>query len=448
MVRVELVIMSFIANPISEHEVRRQKYLEDFKSYVKQEAAQTEKHPISVSRRPDLFEYSPLIPSKFDLDSLNQERKSLAQRQQHLEAQSRYDAPQAPRAELSPSNVSRRKPINEPVVEYFPFGKPGAGAPLKKHTTLPQAQYEATPKMTLNKSPSYEAPRQTTNYDAQKRIEKEEQQKAYRELLNEQMMDKHRKEAIDKQRRMQEDQIEETRIRKQLEELEDERKREGLLRAPKPQAFESVPEAHEAPRKKRRAAESPTPMLDPSPVYRREAQSFASAKPLRPVHEKFRLSNDTSSQQAALQQMMNQMKAGAEAAKREHTEAIIEFDQLRLELKMKGEPSVMYQSPVAIASRRQLEPSRRWQLSDSKFIPLRQAGASALKSGQVHSDASQDYFDLSNQQAKHQLAKLDEMLRYQLRAGEPQTWVDDQAPLEESGPQDLHDMTSYMADRF
>jgi hypothetical protein len=424
--------MSFLANPVSEHEVRHQKYMEDFKSFVKQQS-QPLQRPTEAYAKPREAEYVPSFPVKYD-------------RGQQPETVQRAHPP----SDTSPGRAVRKKhAYEEPAEEYYPFGKPGAGAPLKNHATMsvPARQFDPSPQRTLNKSPSIEAPRQTVNYETQRRQEKEEQQRAYRELLNDQMQAKQRREANEKLRKQQEEQIEEARVRKQLEEIEEERRREESRNAPKPHI---EPEYHppEPPRNKRQRAASPTQRRDvpkyPSPQYLEPAAPAYASQP-RPHHEKFRLSNDTSAQQAALQSMMKQMKAGAEAAKRDNIEAIMEFDQLRLGLKMKGDSYRAYESPVAAASIRQLEPIRKWQQSESKFIPLRQAGASVLKPAQSTAEGSQDYFELSNQMAKEQLARLDEMLKYQLRTQEPQDWKDDQRPEE---IEDLGAITSYMAEEY
>jgi hypothetical protein len=63
----------------------------------------------------------------------------------------------------------------------------------------------------------------------------------------------------------------------------------------------------------------------------------------------------------------------------------------------------------------------------------------------AQSTAGQDYFELSNQMAKDQLARLDEMLKYQLRSQEPQVWEEDQSPEE---AEDLGAITSYMAEEY
>mmetsp|Transcript_1670 Transcript_1670/g.3582 ORF Transcript_1670/g.3582 Transcript_1670/m.3582 type:complete len:414 (+) Transcript_1670:33-1274(+) len=410
-----------------------------YKSHASQDPTASQRHQDYDSRPRDNFDsFSP----HYDLESLGREKQALAQRQQQLENKQRD--------EVSPSRAPRKKPVYEPVEEYFPFGKPGAGAPNKKHSVITSSRpYDPSPAKTMTKSPSYEASKPTSNYDVQKRIEKEEQQRAYRDMLNDQIMAKQRQDAADKQRRLQEEQIEEAKIRKQLDELNEDRRREAQLHAPK-QPFEPMPDNYEPPRKKRQQAVAQSPKAEPSQKaqsiqqYQREApQSYVSKS--RVPHEKFRLANDTTAQQYALIMIMQQMKAGAEAAKKEHTEAIIEFDKLRLELKMKGERTIsLYESPVALASRRQLEPSKGWQLSESKFIPLRQAGASVLRPDQLMHEDEQDYYELSSHLAKDQLAKLDEMLKYKLRTVEPQPWVDDQDPQENTGPQDLQELTSYI----
>jgi hypothetical protein len=205
--------------------------------------------------------------------------------------------------------------------------------------SMPARQFDPSPQRTLHKSPSNEASRPTVNYETQRRQEKEEQQRTYRELLNDQMQAKHKREANDKLRKQQEEQIEEARVQKQLEEIEEERRREELRNAPKTHV-EPVYQPPEPPRNKRQRAVSPIQRKDepqyPSSQYLEPAAPVYASQS-RPLQEKFRLSNDTSAQQAALQSMMNQMKAGAEAAKRDNVEAIMEFDQLRLGLKMKGD---------------------------------------------------------------------------------------------------------------
>jgi hypothetical protein len=115
--RVIFVIMSFLANPVSEHEARHQKYMEDFKSFVKQQSQPPLQKPTEAYGKPREAEYVPSYQTKYD-------------RGPQPETVQRAYLP----SEASPGRAVRKKhAYEEPAEEYYPFGKPGAGAPLKNH---------------------------------------------------------------------------------------------------------------------------------------------------------------------------------------------------------------------------------------------------------------------------------------------------------------------------
>jgi hypothetical protein len=432
---------NFLANPISEFEQRKKQFDEEYHSYMKRPDYTSKP---AVRKHPDANLY--LTPPARDFNddacftrSLDLRGPTTVKTEWQGQVKPKLGglrelAGERPRQE--DSNIFSRQPQLErskgnysaqsslaklphslqPPEEYFPFGRPRAGAPNRPVAERPQLTYAAKSMLGTRQAQGNPTPVQV-NYLAQERQAKERQREEMKRALEEQIeMKKARQEQIRRQQ-LAEDRREEERIGRELQEI-DSRIRREIMQGEMSKTIEDPPHP----------VASVMPLKPEKPVARAEEpvktmgmKRYASTNSLQRQTGVYRLQTEADKQSSSIKDMIENMKEKARRSKEYSTQGVMELERIKESLQLKSPHDTKYLSQKTNEPYTALQPDKRWYASDSKFVPVYRADG--FKSSEPSYKTfggwgisrpvliQSDYAGVESAEAKLQLTKLDELLK-------------------------------------
>ncbi|CAG9333500.1 unnamed protein product [Blepharisma stoltei] len=325
-------------------------------------------------------------------------------------------------------------PNNRPSEEYFPFGKPGAGAPNRDENgnivtkrpgnfmnSQPEPQHQNNPRSNGN------SPQPLRNEDYQNN--KQKQKDEWRKELQEQVLERQRQKEEQKQRKLLEEKIEEAKIMRELKELEHKYKKEIKFEKGEDTNSEfSEPFSQEPLPPKEREIEKPK-MEFQTKEYQEvkpQRQTIYDVKPRE--LEVWQSRSELVGQHNALREIITKIRQEASNSNNERIDAINELERLKNELRQKRiedeykskksmalsyqsnyyHPTIEPRSPFSLAAARNIT-------SRSQFVPFQKIKQSKtpppVRPLKVFTN---DYAEIESPEAKTQLANLDYLLKYKL----------------------------------
>lgn len=340
-------------------------------------------------------------------------------------------------------NDSNKRNNNE---EYFPFGRPGGGAPVRDSqgqivSKRPGNQFasnsDSSIKIPIGK------PQINWTHD-QQRVLRDQQKDEWKKSLLEQVQEKERIKQAEKNRKILEEKKEEEKIANQLHELEKQYKREirGEQGLPYEQDYYSSETKSEEKFEKPKISEKKTEKIEklkenPQPVIREieSLQPKASKKyEFNPIKfEYWKAKSELAVQHGNFKDVIDKLRYDADQAQIERNEAMIELDRFRDSLKMRTLDNDLKTQYRALSQNVSYNPSlgdrnnyyinsipkkdneiyNKVLNSESKFVPLVSAGHSVIGSF-VSAASKSDYEDIESTEVKNQLAELDLLLNYRI----------------------------------
>ena len=326
--------------------------------------------------------------------------------------------------------------------EYYPFGRPGGGAPFRDEngqiiSKKPKNQFTPNTDPVVNKPPGSK-PHANWTFDDHKAL-RDQQKDDWRKSLLEQVQEKERLKKEEKEKILRLEREEEEKISNQLHELEKKYKDEirgeqGL--PPEPQKY--VEKFERKPRNKNNNKipenindnfkESPQPLV-------KEIDFIQNQKPKAKVYEfnplkieYWQAKSDLAVQHNSFKNVIAKLRYDADQAHLERNEAMMELDKFRdalrirlVDTEIKSQQKGLYQYNYSLLGnyksyqanlQKKIENESFYQQkvldSESKFVPLVSAGHSV-----VHTASSENrnkYDEIDSIDVKNQLADLDLLL--------------------------------------
>jgi hypothetical protein len=448
---------NFLANPISEFEERKKRFDKEYHSYMKRpdytSKPAVRKHPeanLYLTPPPRDLNYDARFTRSLELGGLTATKtewqgqikpkhgglKELAVERPRPEDTNIFS--RQPQLDRNKGNYNAQSSLAkfhhslDPPDEYFPFGRPGAGAPNRPVAERPQLTYAAKSMLGTRQVQADPAPVQV-NYLAQERQAKERQREEMRRALEEQIeMKKVRQEEIHR-RKLIEDRREEERVGRELQEI-DSRIRREIMQGEMSKTIEDPPQP----------VASVVTLKPKRPVVRAEApvktmglKRYASTNSLQQRQTGvYRLRTEADKQSSSIKDMIENIKEEARRSKEYSAQGVMELQRIKESLQLRS-PNY---SSRRLKDTTAMQPDKRWYASDSKFVPMyRPDGFKASENSYTTFGGwgmsrpvllQSDYAGVESSEAKLQLTKLDELLKTTMK--EP-PFVDNEFERDERG---------------
>ncbi|CAG9325315.1 unnamed protein product [Blepharisma stoltei] len=443
---------NFFTNPRGEYDSRRAQLADDYRKEIQKASQEREK----ISRRGRILEkedsYMPNTqnrearpypvqestafrrdenqfpkqfgsqdsgyqPNGYSLEGMQYQNASIPY--QNFSQPSQYQTSKKPEAKQESSE------------EYFPFGRPGAGAPMRdsqgRIVTKRPAGFtnnKGDPAGTIKFEKQYES----SMYQDKRETLKDD----WRKALNDQMIEKKKKTEEDKARKLLEERIEEAKIMREQKELEKKFRHEikyerGEVATPSDKTERTSQVVFQDAKK----PETTQPVVtQPNPP--KEINN--EPRPRQRELDVWQSRGELVGQHSALKDIIEKLKSEASRSNVERMDALNELDKLKEELRQrslvtaqKNQFSIAqafrpyYYSQPILETKPNFAPSNSYHISsNSEFIPFQNSSAPVSvkrnMSGYQLSKPSvkNDYSYIKSAEVKNQLENLDLLINYTL----------------------------------
>jgi len=426
---------NFLANPFSEYEERKKRFNDEYQSHLRMNQPKARRP--SSRHRDNYSIQSPSLkepgyelrnrrsPEKLSpiLGGLSADRgKSYKQDSSIFERspeKSFKSGDSFDKSEYNPQK-SRIRAFRtpEPQEEYFPFGRPGAGAPYRDAYGKPigdRKLFAEHAKVIMNTPVGYREISPDRSPYAEERTLREKQQEEMRKALLEQMETRKVKEEQERRRRLREELQEEERIRRELSQIDYDIRRE-VQEGELSRTFEDPPPIYRVPQKSIRL-KSRSESVHKHIAYRSQPVAASPSPTKQSKFDAYRLRTETDQQNESIRLMISQLKDEKSYNKNYAWEAMRQFEDIK--------ESVNYSShtPSLYAAHDVHTPSfeHRWNTDTNlNKMALPQHSPHGHKSthksfeswGRVRPIVvDKDYSAVESPEARIQLSKLDELLK-------------------------------------
>jgi hypothetical protein len=434
---------NFLASPFSEYEERKRRFNEEYQGHLRSDVSRL-KRPVSRTPEPSLH-YSPKLPdpsisrpfpeklspqvrglSSDRVGSLRQDSNIFARQTIQDKSPAKYVPVKTKELPSGQPHVSRSRLRHspEPAEEYFPYGRPGAGAPYRDSSGRPigdRKLFAEHAKVIMSSPVGYREISPERSYYAEDRLTKDRQQEEMRRALQEQIEQRKVREEEARRKRLQLERQEEERIQRQLREIDSDIRRE-VMEGEMSRTLEDPPPNYIVPQKSVRAIGRKSPDYKQT-VFRR--QPAGSPSPQRvDKFDAYRLRTLADKQTESIQGMIGQLKGDLREGRNHAWQAQKDFESIKESLNFSSfdshqkSPDNSYKSTA----------SHQWSPINSKTEHLTRAGNS-LREGPLASYKTfegwgsgrpviieKDYKGVESPEARLQLSKLDELLKTTLDA--------------------------------
>lgn len=427
---------NFLANPYSEYEERKRRFNDEYQSHLRTKDIKP-RRPSSrhrehyslhspILRDPSndpVYRRSPAKLSPSILGGFSSERISYKRDSNIFQRPSLADrlpkpassvneklTPEPPRATIK----GLRTP--EPVEEYYPFGRPGAGAPYRDANGKPigdRKLFAEHAKAIMNTPIGYREISPDRSFIVEERNQKDKQQEELRKALHEQVELRRAKEEEDRRRKLRQDKLEEERVRRQLNEIDSDIRRE-LQEGELSRTFEDPPPTYKVPQRSKRLV-SRSESVRKHAVFRQQPVAVSPSPQRSRKFEAYRLRTETENQNDSVQDMISQLKVEKSNSKNYAWKAMKEFEDIKESVNYKSfSPDI---KPAYDVQHRTGD--YRWPSNDSyaekalagNAIPDQRTDFKTFESWGRHSALENDYSGVESLEARRQLDKLDELLK-------------------------------------
>ena len=258
------------------------------------------------------------------------------------------------------------------------------------------------------------------SYDEQKTI-RERQKEEWRKALQEQMKQRQEAKEREKKNKIEREKIEEAKLNSEINELRDKYKREILYEKGYSNNMHYEPKERQQPKQYKELQREPQKESykelpkEPHRELHREPQkeptrvTQSSSKKL--IHnykdvDSWQAKVDYQAQQSSLENIISRLKEEARNAEFQRLEAMKELDKLKQNVESR---SFVLRSPEPMYYRPPITPPKRNFSTDSKFIPLTNAGHSIINQS-YKPKVSSNYSKIEDSDTKSQIARLDQLL--------------------------------------